>query len=251
LGGAALQRCDKLFFSTRALAPEGCLNRPPKHLYERNCEPFALGDTIIQAAHATACLEVSLMLTPRFIALLAACAMCAFSAYAQDSQSVADAARQSRLQKQQKDAKDATTKDTPATATPAQPLKPKVITNEDLPEHAGPTVSSSRTPQTQSPTPAASHADYLNAVAEKMKSQIESQKAAVASLEAEIAGLNESVRYAGANCVANCVEWNERQKEKQDRVIVMQHQLEDQKQHLADLQESARKQGFGSAITDP
>jgi hypothetical protein len=186
------------------------------------------------------------MRTPRLIALLAAAFFCAFPAYAQDSQSLGDAARQARQQKQQKDS---STKATPT--ADSQPTKPtKVITNEDLPE-VGSTSSPTPAPRTQSSTPAASHADYLNAVAEKMKSQIQSQKAAVASLEAEIASLNESVRYAGANCMANCVEWNARQKEKQDRVIVMQHQLEDQKQHLADLQESARKQGFGSAITDP
>jgi hypothetical protein len=197
------------------------------------------------------------MRTPRLIALLAAAFLCAFPAHAQDSQSLGDAARQARQQKQQKDpsAKAATatsTTTTTSTTTDTQPTKPtKVITNDDLPEHVGSTVTPANPPQTQSSTEPASHVDYLNAAAERMKSQIQSQKAAVASLEAEIASLNDSVRYAGANCVANCVEWNQRQKEKQDRVIVMQHQLEDQKQHLADLQESARKQGFGSTITDP
>ncbi len=202
---------------------------------------------MIQAAQTTACLEVSLMRTPQFFVLLAAGALCAFNAQAQDSQSVADAARQARQQKQQKGA---SAKATPTTSTETQPPKPtKVITNEDLPEAGSPTPTPS--PQTQTSIETASHSDYLNTAAEHMKSQIQSQKAAVASLEAEIASLNDSVRYAGANCVANCVEWNQHQKEKQDRVSVMQHQLEDQKQHLADLQESARKQGFGSAITDP
>lgn len=189
------------------------------------------------------------MRTPRFFALLAASALCAFPTHAQDSQSLGDAARQARQQKQQKDAN---IKSAPTTANPATTPKPtKVITNEDLPEAGSIPSPTPAASQAQTPTEPASHSDYLNAVAERMKSQIQSQKASVASLEAEIASLNESVRYAGANCVANCVEWNQRQKEKQDRVIVMQHQLEDQKQHLADLQESARKQGFGSAITDP
>jgi hypothetical protein len=188
------------------------------------------------------------MRTPRLIALLAAAFLCALPAQAQDSQSLGDAARQARQQKQQKDANPKSAVTTANSTTTSKPTK--VITNEDLPE-AGSTPSPTSGPQTQNSPEPASHTDYLNASAEKMKSQIQSQKAAVASLEAEIASLNESVRYAGANCVANCVEWNQHQKEKQDRVIVMQHQLEDQKQHLADLQESARKQGFGSTITDP
>ena len=70
-------------------------------------------------------------------------------------------------------------------------------------------------------------------------------------MESEIADLSESIRYAGANCVANCVEWNERQKQKQDQVESMKAQLEEQKKQLENMQDSARKQGFGSAVYDP
>jgi hypothetical protein len=70
-------------------------------------------------------------------------------------------------------------------------------------------------------------------------------------MQREIDSLNESVHYAGGNCVANCVQWNERQKEKQDRVEVMTQQLDEQQKRLEDLQESARKQGFGSSVYDP
>jgi hypothetical protein len=205
---------------------------------------------MIQAAHATARLEVSLMPTHRLFALLATGALfCAFHAYAQDSQSVADAARQSRQQKQQKDV---SAKTTPTASTETQPPKPtKVITNDDLPEHVGSTVKPTASSETQSSADAPSGNGNSKAAAEQWKSQIQAQKAAIASLQAEIASLSESVRYAGANCVANCVQWNERQKEKQDRVEVMKHQLEDQQKHLEDLQESARKQGFGSAVYDP
>jgi hypothetical protein len=185
----------------------------------------------------------------RFIALLAAAFLCAFPAQSQDSQSLGDAARQARQQKQQKDA---SAKSTTTTSTEAQPPKPtKVITNDDLPEHRGSTVKPTASPETQSSTDAPSGNGNGKAAAEQWKSQIQAQKAAIASLQAEIASLSESVRYAGANCVANCVQWNERQKEKQDRVEVMKHQLEDQQKHLEDLQESARKQGFGSAVYDP
>lgn len=63
--------------------------------------------------------------------------------------------------------------------------------------------------------------------------------------------LSESIRFAPANCVANCVGWNERQREKQQRVERMQAQLEEQKRRLDDMQESARKQGYGSSVYDP
>lgn len=184
----------------------------------------------------------------KFFALITVGAfLSAFPAQAQDSQSLGDAARQARQQKQQKDATAKSPASTTATAKPT-----KVITNEDLPEGGSSSIPSpTSAPQAQNSAEPASHSDVVNATAEHMKSQIQSQKAAVASLQAEIASLNESIHYAGANCVANCVEWNQRQKEKQDRAVVMQHQLEDQQQHLADLQESARKQGFGSTITDP
>jgi hypothetical protein len=44
------------------------------------------------------------------------------------------------------------------------------------------------------------------------------------------------------------VQWNERQKEKQDQVESMKAQLEEQKKQLENMQESARKQGFGSSV---
>jgi hypothetical protein len=47
------------------------------------------------------------------------------------------------------------------------------------------------------------------------------------------------------------VGWNERQREKQQRAERMQAQLEDQKKRLDDMQESARKQGYGSSVYDP
>jgi hypothetical protein len=47
------------------------------------------------------------------------------------------------------------------------------------------------------------------------------------------------------------VGWNERQREKQERVERMRLQFEDQKRRLDDTQESARKQGYGSSVYDP
>lgn len=80
---------------------------------------------------------------------------------------------------------------------------------------------------------------------------IQAQKNALASLQSEIASLSESIHYAGGNCVANCVQWNERQQQKQQQLEGMKAQLEQQQKRLEDLQESARKQGFGSSVYDP
>lgn len=203
-----------------------------------------------------------------FVLLTAGAFFCAFPAYGQDSQSLGDAARQARLQKQQKDAqtKDASAqnkeavnqdpgKDTQgpdATAkASAAPKTPHIITNDEIPGHVGSTFTSA--PKSKTPDSSDAPADSGNhdAQSEQWKSQIEAQKSAIASLEREIASLNESVHYAGGNCVANCVEWNEHQKEKQDRVEVMKQQLDEQQKRLEDLQESARKQGFGSAVYEP
>jgi len=93
--------------------------------------------------------------------------------------------------------------------------------------------------------------DSAKQPAEYWKSQIEEQKSQVAALESQVAGLSESIRFAPGNCVANCVAWNEHQKEKQQQVERIQVQLEDQKKQLEEMQDSARKQGYGSAVYDP
>jgi len=203
------------------------------------------------------------MPTRRVLVLLATSALlCAFTAFGQDSQSLGDVARQSRLQKQQKDAqakdaspKDASSKQTPAThasAKDAQPAKsPHVITNDEIPSHVGPTVTTARGSEADNEADATPNSGDRDARAEQLKSRIQAQKSAIAGLEAEISSLSESIHYAGGNCVANCESWNERQKQKQDQVESMKAQLEEQKKQLENMQESARKQGFGSAVYDP
>jgi len=47
------------------------------------------------------------------------------------------------------------------------------------------------------------------------------------------------------------VEWNQHQTEKQQQVEQMKAQLEDKKKNLEEMQESARKQGYGTSIYDP
>lgn len=77
------------------------------------------------------------------------------------------------------------------------------------------------------------------------------QKNQIAQLQSQISILNASIQFAPANCVVNCVEWNQHQTEKQQQVEQMKAQLEDQKKNLDEMQESARKQGYGTSIYDP
>lgn len=187
--------------------------------------------------------------------------------FGQDQPSLGDAARQARLQKQQKEAQtkniagkeDATDKvplSKDAQADPAARKTPKVITNEDLPEHAGPSAPPPASHNNlhnnpQVGTSSQPSAETLEARGQALKSQIASMKNYIASLQSQIDSLNDSVHFAPGNCVSNCVQWNERQVQKQQQVEQMKAQLEDLKKHLDDMQESARQQGFGSAVYDP
>lgn len=158
-------------------------------------------------------------------------------AFGQDSSSLGDAARQARQQKSKESQKDSA-------------KTPKVITNEEIPEHSAPAASSQGSRgQLQNTNYSPSAGGKISA--EQFKSQIQQQKSLVGSLQSDIDKLNDSIHYAPANCVANCVQWNERQKEKQERAEQMKAQLEDQKKRLEDMQESARKQGYGSSVYDP
>lgn len=204
----------------------------------------------------------------------AAAMFCATTAPAQDSQSLGDAARQARQQKQQRDAESgkdspaknaaakpssttqpapapSASKDTPAVdANPQSKPAKKVITNDEIPEHVGPTVERPNTyqnPINYNPQPA--YPDPSSA-AEYWKNQITALKNNMLAMQANIKNVEDSIRYA-ANCVANCVQWNERQQQKQAQVESMKAALDQQQKYLEQLQEMARKQGFGSAVYDP
>jgi len=191
--------------------------------------------------------KVVLMLAVSFL-------FCAsFTCAQDDAQSLGNVARQVRQKKESKEgvAKGAPAKDpqsTDAASKPAQ--KPRVITNEELP-HAGVTTVSTEVSERRE-EPASSHvAETPTGNAEQTKSQILEQKSAIASLQHEIDSLSASIHYTGSNCVSNCAQWNERQQQKQQQVDSMKAQLEEQQKRLEEMQESARRQGFGSSVYEP
>jgi hypothetical protein len=186
--------------------------------------------------------------------LVANAVLCASSAYSQDdAPSLGDVARQSRQQKQQKDAQPKGPSDKSAARDPknVSPKPAHIITGEELPEHTAVKTAISRGPDDLKVADDGASSGNRGEQGEHWKQQIQEQKQSIAALQHEIDGVGESIHYAGRNCIANCVQWNERQKQKQDQVESMKAQLAEQQAHLEEMQEAARKQGFGSSIYEP
>jgi len=180
----------------------------------------------------------------RVVILCSAAFLLALPANAQDSQSLGDAARQARQQKQTKTSQPQTKE-----AVPSKPAK--VITNDEIPQSFKPVAKTSILGADRDADTAGRSRERAKMSAEQWKSQIEVEKHQVSSLQSQIDQLSESIRFAPANCVGNCVQWNERQREKQPQVEQMKSQLEDLRKRLEDMQEQARQQGYGSSVYDP
>jgi len=172
--------------------------------------------------------------------------------------SLGEIARQLKLKKQQKEAqlkpaKDATSQEVQASdATAAAPpaKTARLVTNDDAPEPATVTPVSTHPMDSDKPDSRAGNSDQ-QAKAATWKSQILAQKNAITGLEQDIKSLGDSIHYAGANCVANCTQWNEKQQQKQQEVDTLKAQLEEARKQLEEMQEAARKEGFGSSVYDP
>jgi hypothetical protein len=154
---------------------------------------------------------------------------------ASSAQSLGDVARQQR-QKQR-------AKDPHATR--------KVVTNEEIPE--APDASAISSSDTDSPRQSSSTEASAagKKTAEQWKSEIQAQKATIAAAQIQVGKLNESVHFVEANRYYNGVEYNQYQLKKQQEAQRMQKQLDGEKKALQNMQESARKAGFGSAVYDP
>lgn len=124
----------------------------------------------------------------------------------------------------------------------------KVVTNEDIPEHPEANDSAPATPVSNDEGPGNSGEKKS---ADEWKRDISAQRQYVNQLQANMEKLNSSIHFAPGNCVRNCVQWNEHQVQKQDEVQRMQSQLEEQKKKLDDMQEAARKQGYGNSVYEP
>ena len=198
---------------------------------------------------------------------------CAMATCAQDAPSLGDVARQARQQKQQRDAqaRDSLSKDVQPqnnaaqTKTPTNPdtqakdtasnlqnakAAKHVITNDEIPEHVGPT--STRPPGDNNiPNPVAYYPQQpspMQGAAEQWKVQIQGMKSYLANMQGQIAQLE---HYAAGNCISDCVQSNAQQRRKQEQAEMMKQQMAEMQKRLEDMQEMARKQGFGSSVYDP
>ncbi|HLH07956.1 MAG TPA: hypothetical protein VKW78_12025 [Terriglobales bacterium] len=134
----------------------------------------------------------------------------------------------------------------------------KVITDDDIPKQD--TISTggqnSPNPQTNAgsllekkdkPAQADSAADKLKS-AEQCKAAIQQQKQTVDSMQKELDELKGSIHYVEANAYYNGVQYNEAQAQKQKEAEHLEKQLTEEKAKLQDMQEQARKAGFGSSV---
>ncbi len=126
----------------------------------------------------------------------------------------------------------------------------RVLSNDDIAAHSTPSTAPSAPMTDTAPSPDPGNQEVKNPP-EYWTTRILSQKNAIASLKNDIDQLSASIQYAPPNCVSGCVEWNENQKQKQQQVEGMKAQLQEQEKDLDDMQETARKQGYGSAVYDP
>jgi hypothetical protein len=149
-------------------------------------------------------------------------------------QSLGDLARHQRQKQTEK----------PANATH------KVITDEDMPSTS--TVSKDTPDSSKAPAPGDS-APPINSSsnAEQVKAAFVSAKQQVKDFQAQLDELRASIHYVEANRYSNGPEYNQYQLRKQKEADRMQHQLEAAQKKLQDMQEAARKAGFGSAVYDP
>jgi len=150
-------------------------------------------------------------------------------------QSLGDVARKERQKQQSKD---------------ARPAK-KVMTDEDMPEHPASEPSATSSKAQKKDSASAISAEGGKKSAERWKAEIQAQKNVVASLQRSLDRLNSSIHFVEANRYVDGAEYNQRQMQKQQRAQQMQVQLDEQKQRLEDMQEAARRAGFGNAVYDP
>ena len=167
-------------------------------------------------------------------------AVCCAWATAQDAQSLGDVARQAKQQKQHSE------ENTTQTTDSQKPSKSvHVVTNDEIPEAEDTTnAAPSRDTLPLSPDKEQKRpADYW-------KSHILQTKRSIASLQHGIDALSSSIRFSKGNYERH-VEWNERQRRKQQEVENLKSQLDRLQKHLEELQEAARHQGYGSSVYEP
>lgn len=165
-------------------------------------------------------------------ATLFALALLPFHAHAQ---SVADVARQNQQRVQNRPAEN-------------------VITNDDMPvdgladeDAVAPRHSASK----HKSDPDSAKVLAMDKEARNFRARILTQKSAISALQARIDHETSAVHFARASVYYNAAQTNTRAQAKLDEIQALNQQMESEKKKLEDLQESARKAGFGNGVYDP
>jgi len=169
-------------------------------------------------------------MTPAFKAILSSVVLLILVTAGARGQSLGDVAREQRL-KQQKTGQ----------------AQAKVITNDDLGEPDDGSAKNSDQPAKQNDP----SKPLGSKTAKEWTAEIEAQKTAIAKLQSRIEKVNSSVRFTRTSQTWNAVRHNEHQEEKLDEVQQMQNQLVEEQRKLDEMQESVRREGFGSSVYDP
>jgi hypothetical protein len=131
---------------------------------------------------------------------------------------------------------------------------PTVLTNDDLPksgladEDAEPQSSTGHAGRPHATTKATSGKD---AAALSFRARILNQKSSIAALRARIDNVQASTRFARDPYSYYAAQTNERAQAKVQEAKDLKHQLEIDEKKLEDLQEEARRAGYGNAIYEP
>ena len=174
--------------------------------------------------------------TSALLAMTATLLLPAIAAAQSDAPSLGDLARKQREKQQQ---------------TRNSPAKPKkVVTDEDLPPRVDSDDSPPSNESHEEVSPPRSAGEVLQ-YGDQLKSAIVRQKASIADLRNRIERLNSSIHFVQANAYRNGVEYNKYQAQKQQEVERLQGQLSDHQRDLEQMQETARKAGYGSSVWDP
>jgi predicted RNase H-like nuclease (RuvC/YqgF family) len=180
------------------------------------------------------------MRTNKLMLALVLAVSCEWAA-AQDAQSLGDVARQAKQQKQHSEGNTAQSSD------PQKPSKSThVVTNDEIPEAEDATNAA---PPSGDILPLSPDKEQKRP-ADYWKSHILQTKRNIASLQHGIDALSSSIRFSQGNYEKH-VDWNERQRRKQQEVENLKSQLDRLQKQLDELQEAARHQGYGSSVYEP
>jgi hypothetical protein len=151
------------------------------------------------------------------------------------AQTLGDVAREQRQKQQSKDGH--------ATAK-------KVVTDEDIAAHREPEPEAKPSEEKKEPQ-SPEKPGKGGPTAEQWKARIAAQKTLVADMQKQADRLEASIHFVDSGAYWNGPQYNQVQVRKQEKLRELQQRIEEQKTKLEDMQESARRAGFGNAVYDP